>query len=403
MNSTLAFEPALRALWWPLSRLGEGLEALARAGGLAPLPVPTPVAPAHLHTDLGLATRWLDWACGRMGLEVEPVDTTVPEVDTLLQAAGPCLLPWDDAEGGVGFLLLLGRSRGAAKLIGPDLRVRRVALPLLRGALCWRHEGPLLPEVQSLLDDAAVPPARRAAVQAALLRDRLANVRTTPWWLLRLPASAPALQQARAAGLPQRLAGMVGVFALLYALEIGAWGLMGESVLNGRLDGGWLLAWALLLATMLPLQLWGSSLDASLALRAATLLKARLLAGALRMDVDEVRHQGVGTLLGRVIESQALESLAVSGGLATVVAVLELGFAAGVLALGAAGGAHLALLAAWLVLTLVLCSRFGQRLRAWTLARLALTQTLIEQMVGHRTRLAQQRPERGAADRKSVV
>jgi hypothetical protein len=53
---------------------------------------------------------------------------------------------------------------------------------------------------------------------------------------------------------------------------------------------------------MLPLQLAAGWFNGSFALGAARLLKSRLLAGALRMDPDLVRRQGVGGLLGRVIE-----------------------------------------------------------------------------------------------------
>jgi ATP-binding cassette subfamily B protein len=110
------------------------------------------------------------------------------------------------------------------------------------------------------------------------------------------------------------------------------------------------------------------------------------------MDVQQVRQQGVGHLLGRVIESQALESLALSGGLAVGVALLELAIAAWILAQGAAAGLHLLLLPAWLLVTAALAWRQGRRLRDWTTARLDLTHELIERMVGHRTRLAQERP-----------
>ena len=388
---------ALRPLWWPLDRLGEGLEAVARAGGLAPQAIEALVPPPDLHTDLERATRWLDWAAARLGLEVEPVDAAVPEVPDLLRRLAPALLPWHDAAGGMGFLLLLGGRGAHVRLLDAGLRVRRLPLETLRQGLCRRHEAPLLGEVQALLQRARVPARRQPRARAALLRDRLADTRITPCWMVRLPAGAPLRMQARQARLPWLLAGMGLSYALLYALEIGAWGLMGEGVLGGRLDLGWLLAWVLLLGTMLPLQLWGSQLGASFSLRASGLLKARLLAGALRLDVDRVRHDGVGTLLGRVIESQALESLAVGGGLGSLVSLLELAFAAGVLALGAAPGPHLALLAGWLLLSAALCSRFAARLRRWTLARLALTHELIEQMVGHRTRLAQERAGRRIA------
>jgi ATP-binding cassette subfamily B protein len=121
-----------------------------------------------------------------------------------------------------------------------------------------------------------------------------------------------------------------------------------------------------------------------------------LLAGILHSDLDAVRKQGAGQLLSRVMESQALESLALNGGMGVLVSVLELGLAAAVLAGGAGGSWHLMLLAGWLLLTLALSWRLFQRLRGWTLQRLDLTHTLVEGMVGHRTRLAQERPGRRA-------
>ena len=52
---------------------------------------------------------------------------------------------------------------------------------------------------------------------------------------------------------------------------------------------------------------------------------------------EEIRHQGAGQFLGRVIESQAVESLALSGGFLALVAVIELAISAIVLGVGAGG------------------------------------------------------------------
>ncbi|MFZ4699351.1 MAG: ATP-binding cassette domain-containing protein, partial [Candidatus Methylumidiphilus sp.] len=89
-------------------------------------------------------------------------------------------------------------------------------------------------------------------------------------------------------------------------------------------------------------------------------------------------------------ESQALESLALNGGFAVLIAVIELVFAAAILASGAGGSAHVLLLLAWLALTIGLSGRYYQRLKNWTLLRLDMTQELVERMVGHRTCLAQE-------------
>ena len=143
-----------------------------------------------------------------------------------------------------------------------------------------------------------------------------------------------------------------------------------------------------------PLRLLTSALNSRLALTAGRLLKQRLLAGALRLDLDLVKRQGTGQWLGRVIESQALETAGLAGALGVAVATLELAFAAWVLGRGAAPQWHLGLLSAWLLLNLLLAARFHARLQAWTLQRLAMTEGLVERMVGHRTRLAQERAAR---------
>lgn len=390
-------------LWWPLERLGEGMEELARRAGLDPVSGDALVIPASLGAsgavDIG---RWMDWAAERLGLEAEAVDATVPDFTEMLLTGGPAILACDDPRG-LGFVLLLGSRMGHLRMIGPDLKVHRAQAELLRAAICWYIEAPLLPEIERLLDDAAVPSRRRPAVRAALLRERLSAERAGVCRVLRLPAGAGFWRQVSQARLPSRVRAMLAVFAVGYCLEFAGWGLIGDAALGGRLDMGWLAAWLLLMLSMIPLRLLGGWLDASFALEAGRILKSRLLAGALNLDIESVRRQGVGHLLGRVMESQALESLALNGGLGVLVALLELVFAAWILWLGAGAAYHLPLLAVWVLLTGWASWRYFGRLRDWTGARLAMTHDLIERMVGHRTRLAQERPDRRDAHEDQVM
>ena len=86
-----------------------------------------------------------------------------------------------------------------------------------------------------------------------------------------------------------------------------------------------------------------------------------------------------------------------------LIALLELGFAAWVLSQGAAGPLHLVLLGACAMGLAVLARRYHLRLKTWTLSRLDMTNRLIESMVGHRTRLVQERPEkRDAAEDRDL-
>lgn len=401
--------PLVDALVWPAHRLGEALEALAVRSGLGHAAA-NPLGPPPATADEW--PRWLDWAGAQVGAELQAVDATVPEVPALLRGVGPALLPVPAAAAPApaaasapapGLLVLLGRRGGRLLLLGPDLRPHRCPPGAVADALCAAQAQALQPELDALLALAQVPAGQRQRTAAALRRERLATQRIGACWMLRQPATADMARQLRAAGLGHRLAAMLAVCALGYGLEIGAWALIGQAALAGRLDTGWLGAWVLALASLVPVQLAGQGLQAGLARDAGRLLKSRLMAGALRLDMDRVRAQGVGQLLGRVMESQALESLALHGGLAAVVALLELGFAAAVLAQGAAPVAQLLALALWLAVTVAAATRFAGRLRRWVLQRLALTHDLVERMVGHRTRLAQERPARRDAHEDQML
>jgi ATP-binding cassette subfamily B protein len=131
-----------------------------------------------------------------------------------------------------------------------------------------------------------------------------------------------------------------------------------------------------------------------LALGAGAALKRHLLEGSLRLQPDEIRDQGVGNLLGRVIESEALESLALSGGLTGLTSIIELAIAAVVLALGAQNIFLALLLVLWTAVAGFLARRQIRERQSWTEVRLEITNDLMERMTGHRTRLAQQARER---------
>jgi ATP-binding cassette subfamily B protein len=145
---------------------------------------------------------------------------------------------------------------------------------------------------------------------------------------------------------------------------------------------------------MIPLDLLVSWSEGMFAIGAGALLKQRLLHGALKLDPEEMRHRGAGQLLGRVMESEAVESLALSGGILGLLAVIELMVAAAILASGAGGGAQAFHLLLWVVVTLLLAWRYYVRYRRWTDARLDITEGVVERLVGHRTRLAQGSPAR---------
>lgn len=384
-------------LFWPHARAGEALEALARAAGLSSdsqevPPMSAAVAP-HDRPELG---RWMDWAARRLGFEVEAVTTPLAGFAALLRDAAPALWhrPPAATDSDHGFLAVLKSRGNTLWLIAPDLQVHRVNADALTAWLSAPLQAPYVGAIDHLLDVAQVAPKRRDTARAAMLKEHLGAQPLGDCWLVRASAQTGFVAQVRQAGLPRKVVWMLATFALLYVAEIVGWGLVGRITLNGRLDTGWFMAWGLLVLSLVPLHWLGGWLDSGFALDFGRMLKTRLLGGILQSDLDTVRRQGAGQLLSRVMESQALESLALNGGMGVLIATLELGIAATVLASGAGGYLHVALLAGWLLVSLVWSLRYFHRLRTWTLLRLGLTHALVERMVGHRTRLAQERAAR---------
>ncbi len=379
---------------WPLSGVAEGMEQLARRSGLRPTscePVSTPESVTGTASQE--FSRFVAWAGERLGIEAEAVNVTVASVEPLLLGGGPAVLQYSD-ESGPRLLFLAGSRYGKARLLCPDLRVRSCPLGTVRDALCAPHESALLPEIASLLEIAQVSAGRAERVRVLIARERLGEQRIAGGWILRLPPTSNFWQQLREVRLPGRLAAMLALFAMTFVLELAGWSVIGAAALEGRLDFGWLTAWVMLLVSIVPLRLLAGWIDATLALDVSRLIKTRLLVGALNCNLETVRRQGAGQLLGRVMESQAFESLALNFGLGSLVALLELVVAAWVLSRGAAALSHLALLAMWVAVAVALSSRYFARLGAWTRKRLDMTHALVERMVGHRTTLAQESPER---------
>jgi ATP-binding cassette subfamily B protein len=204
------------------------------------------------------------------------------------------------------------------------------------------------------------------------------------------PPGGSFVGQLRAAGWFRRLWSALAVHGLAYAVSLTAWALMGRAALSGRWDEGWFWGWTILLAILIPLEACASWWQGWLAISFGGLLKQRLLAGSLEIDTDKIRHQGVGQLLSRVLESETLENLSLTGGAAAVLSLVELSLAAVVLAMGAAAAITLGAFAAWLAVVAGVAWWYARRRREWMLQRNRLTHDLVEKMNGHRTRIAQQ-------------
>jgi ATP-binding cassette subfamily B protein len=376
---------------WPTARLGEALAALARHSGQAAPREAVPVPPASVCTDpCNRLGPWVEGTAAWLGCEAEPVEAPYAEAEKLVAGAGPALLRVPGA-GEPRFVVLLPGGRRAAVLT-PDHTVARPTLDEVRQVLSRPLEAPHAAAVEQLLDEAGVRGVGRNRARQSLLGELLTEARIGGW-LVR-PTAADALTAVRQGGVPRLLLILGGAYLGGAALWLLSWWVLGAMSLRGQPEQGYLVAWLLLLLTLIPCRLVGSFAGGALAVRAGTILKRRLLSGALRLDPDDVRREGVGQLLGRTIEADLVASLALTGGFAGLMALLELILAGVVLGAGARSGLHVGLLVVTVLGTALLTWLYTRQRHASTEERLGLTNDLVERMFGHRTRLAQQSPER---------
>jgi ATP-binding cassette subfamily B protein len=389
----------LRAVAWPRARLAGMLEELARrCGHRSPgrelPPAPARLSPAALDEWLERAARWL-------GAEAEPIECRYRDLDRFVRRLAPAILllppergPSDSGAGGSRFLALVAHRGRRIEVLTPELEIVTVPAAALGELLRRDHAAPAEESVERLIVQTGLTGRDAEKARRALFDRFLGASPVDGCWLLRSPAEAPLKRLLQEIRLGPRLAGTLAAHVLYYGLWIGSWFLIGRGALSGAIDRGWLWAWALMLVTLVPVSLLGFHLQGKLVIDFGLVLKRRLLRGSARMPLERIRRSGSGELLGRVIESEVFEALMLTGGFLAATAVVEVVMVLAVLQAGAGGWLHTLAFAAWTALAMALAVRYTGRLQRNTEHRLGLTLELVERMIGYRTRLAQQAPER---------
>lgn len=101
----------------------------------------------------------------------------------------------------------------------------------------------------------------------------------------RAAAEAPRslLHELLAARIPGRVVALVIAYLLQTLMLVISWACIGQGALSGRLDYGWLGAWALALASTVPLRAACTWLEGTVSIVFGGLVKRQLLQGALSL------------------------------------------------------------------------------------------------------------------------
>ncbi|HUG86683.1 MAG TPA: hypothetical protein VMM13_19090, partial [Euzebya sp.] len=316
-------------------------------------------------------------------VEQDPVEVPLRRLDATLTHLAPAVLPCGD-----GVLALRRVGRRTVSLVGPNgrLRLRREAL------------------IQALTRE--VHQVRSADVERLAAGARphdLARFSTRHRWLSivagdELVPLGTRLRPAdpRQASTVARRGSAVGLLLAAVLLQVGAyavvlalWTVVGMDAIAGTLGQATAWAWLGLGGLWVGLQVTASWVAGRAAVEVSTLLRAGLLDGALAVPPDRVRHLGAGQLLGTVLQTRPIEALAGSGGPLALIGATQVLSGVVAAALGHRSVAVLTVLTVWLVITVLLAVGQARLEGRWADLRTHMTEELVERLVGHRTRLAQ--------------
>jgi ATP-binding cassette subfamily B protein len=387
---------------WSLSSLHEALPLLADRASLLPGVTHAKPSLSALVDDERMENlpSWLENTGEQLGLEIVEVETVYPDYENFLLRVAPALLllpqSFGNDEEGIepaGFVLLVASKGQNLCLLDQKGKVYKLPVHQLRDILVSELESPLKPIVDTILDQVDVIETQHDKAQRALLREYLSVARVGGCWMLRLPPSASFSRQLFRARFPRKLVGLICTSLIERLLILFASFLIGKTILQGRVDLSDFQLWGLLLLTVIPVHLLALRLKDRLSLDFGVLLRSRLLYGILQLTPEEIRHQGSGYFVGNVQEIEQLEAMGMSTAFMAVTSFLEVLLAVVVLMLGAGGLLHGMLLVLWTGGILLLGWVYYQRMRDWLVHSRVMTCDLVERMVGHRTRLAQEEPE----------
>lgn len=370
---------------WPREDLHFLIAALGSAAGLGDASAEIPKAPAGLEGSR--LSEWIMASAALMKSDIEPLRLDGATLRDRIRSAAPAIIETPE-----GFLALV-RLKGTMRVLTPSGKIILTSIEDVC-RLVSRHDEQLLqPAVETMLNRCNIAGERRQTVRSAILRQRLHSKRIGTLWQLRPLRNSSFISELSGTGLVERLLLLLTSHAIETVLFLSSWYVIGQSALAGHLDVDRFYQWSLLLLCIAPFRMLTMRMQGKMAISVGGLLKKRLLAGALNLDPATLRAEGAGILLGRTLESERVESLALSGGMTALLSTVDLGLTLWILTHTDAWYllVPLFLLAVFLVVWLTV--RYRDKRSSWTISRLTMTLELVEKMTGHRTRLAQQKPE----------
>ncbi len=375
---------------WSSENLAQALELLVLQTGLLSHADQTVESLKLRHVSEGeVTTGWFVESAEKLGISAEAVSSPYVEAEKMIRQAAPAIyrLPPQQPDTEPSYLVTLRGGRRIT-ILCPDLTERKLSARAICTAWCHDVEMAARTPLQPYLN--TLKQSTRTQISDRLIRDQLSKTVITGCWLFYANPNQTIQSQLRQHHI-FRLSALLLLFNFcVQGLTVAGWSIIGLGTFRGRFDTGWLIAWVLVTFTAVFFQIIMYDMQGSVATSVLRFLKSRILYGAIQLDPDVIRNQGSGQFFGRVLESDVVQNFLVGGVLIVLPFGVMLVMSAVILGLGAGGWIHVGLLIAWTIVALyigVRRLRFGdQGMQVYR----STTNALVENMLGHRTRLLQE-------------
>lgn len=387
-------KPTQASYLWPHNRLPEAVRSLVRADQFFFERERLAITSELPATDQPSVTAFLQRTLASQRYEAQHVQARYSELQALVQKSAPALLTFTDpheTDPQPAYIVVL-KSGPKCRVLATDHKTVTIAAEELVGLLTNSIDLKIQPHINDLLESMNLSFRNKEQVGEALTQTWIGNEILDVGWFVKLSPSNSVAMQLLHQGIIANALGWFASYNLNTLAQLLAWWLIGKVVFQGQADTVWLSVWSLVLLTAIPLQLLGGWLQSNILLTFGALFKQRSLFGILQLEPDTVRHLGSGGLIERVEQAQSLE-MALGGGLSIILAVTQLVGAAVILASGPGGMISLGVLLGWLCLVCAAAYINFRQKQQWISTYRGMTNHLVENMLGHRTRLAQSKPE----------
>jgi ATP-binding cassette subfamily B protein len=372
---------------WPGNRLHEAFHALIQKTGLALNSVSTINPPQK--TDNRSLDGWFEDITFQAGLESVSVESTYAQLDNMILNAGPAIIKIYNPDNQPGFLVILKGGRKLISIISPDLTVIKMDVKIISKNLCRHLELSASQSIKKILGNSGLSDAHQSAAEKAMLYQQLRSEIIEGCWLISLSPGDNFLKWLRHLRIPKYFFSMLFCESMSHLLMILSWLVIGKIILGFSYNLAMFTIWALLVLSIIPFKLFSQWFQCQMSMNTGLFFKQRLLFGAMHLKQDEIRDQGPGQFMGRVMESEAFESMALDGGFDVIIFVINFGIALWLLMIACGWQACLVLLS-WLIGCCVCCMMNYFETQKWIQHFRNMTHNIIERMAGYRTRIVQE-------------